>query len=124
MSINFLFFNSSICFIFPAFSACNDPGDVENSNRDLVGLEEGDTVNYTCNVGYKVKNLNALTVTTIRTCQNGNWSDGQPVCEGKTQTDAYIFRYACNYDYYLKQGSATFLGRGPYRKTGFGRRVG
>ena len=54
-----------------------------NAVRYLTTLDEGSTVNYTCDSGYKLLGEPDLIVTVIRTCENGSWTGSEPICEGK-----------------------------------------
>ncbi len=57
---------------------CGDPGQVGNASRQAGVFQYGASVNYSCNTGFTLLSGEAR-----RTClANGNWSGGQPVCQG------------------------------------------
>ena len=57
---------------------CGDPGTPSNGGRTLDGTRRGDSVEYTCNTGFR------LIGNAARECQqNGIWSGTLPTCNSK-----------------------------------------
>ncbi|XP_045188018.2 uncharacterized protein LOC123545775 [Mercenaria mercenaria] len=82
-------------FCHTTSGTCITPEDIAHGNMSYSGIDEGDTVTYTCNVGYIITSTSAT-----RTCINGQWSGSQPTCAGIVCNPNSINVYNLPLDHY------------------------
>ena len=58
--------------------SCGNPGTPDNGEKNSSSYQYGNTISFTCNVGYTLQGSQ------VRTCQtNGEWTGTQPTCDSK-----------------------------------------
>ena len=68
-------------------AACGDPGPFTNGTK-TGGTEYGDTLTYSCDVGF------TLVGTSVMTCTTSGWDSDPPVCYSESQNISFMMNMA------------------------------